>query len=103
MEQLCEPGDVIISEYTFKRAKQYIDAHPLGPKQVKGVSFPITVYKLAGLRNAPASSIFRTRDRLQALSGREEEINSLLAALADADRGEAHVTGVIGEAGVGKS
>ena len=103
IEQLCAPGDVTISEAGFKQSRQYIDAHSLGFKQAKGLSEPIEVYRVAGLRSAPASSIFRTREHLQPLAGRVDEIAQLEAALESAARGQACVVALIGEAGVGKS
>ena len=103
IEQLCAPGDVTISEAAFKQSRQYIDAHSLGFKQAKGFSEPIEVYRVAGLRSAPASSIFRTREHLQPLAGRVDEIAQLEAALESAARGQACVVALIGEAGVGKS
>jgi adenylate cyclase len=103
VEQLCAPGEVTISEAAFKQARQYIDAHSLGLKEAKGFPEAVEVYRVAGLRNAPASSIFRTRDKLQPLAGRAEQIAQLESALECAVRGQAYVVSVIGEAGVGKS
>ena len=103
MEQLCDAGDIVVSEVTFKQARQYVDAHSLGRQSIKGVSQPTHVYRIAGLRSAPASSIFRTQDQLQPLAGRQEQLAQLNAALECATRGQAVVVGVIGEAGIGKS
>ena len=67
IEQLCAPGRQSRSAKPgFKQSRQYIDAHSLGfLKQAKGLSEPIEVYRVAGLRSAPASSIFRTRGSIR--------------------------------------
>jgi class 3 adenylate cyclase/tetratricopeptide (TPR) repeat protein len=103
MEEMAEPGAILLTADTFNEAKQFIEAQPLGPRPVRGLTAPIEVFQLAALRHAPASERFRSGPRLSSFSGRERELAALEAELASTMRGEARVVGVLGEAGVGKS
>jgi hypothetical protein len=103
MEQIAEPGTVYVSEHTARLVTGIFRLADLGPLTVKGVSERLRVFELEGV------GTLRTRfdvSRARGFSrfvGREEEIATLEAALARAAAGDAHVVGVVAEAGVGKS
>jgi adenylate cyclase len=103
MEQMSDAGGILVSAETFREARQFIQAELLGPRAVKGLSDLIEIYRVTGLRNAPASEIFRNRGPLEPLAGREAQILQLERALADAEQGRGSVVGVVGDAGIGKS
>jgi len=103
MEQLAEVGGVYCSADTYEQARQYVEAEHVGKLPVRGVSALVDVYKVTGIRNAPASDVFRGDPELQPLSGRGRELEAFRAALAQAEDGAACVVGVVGEAGIGKS
>ena len=50
MEQLAVPGTIRMSEDTYHLAEGFIDAKPLGPTEVKGLSDPIRLYELTAAR-----------------------------------------------------
>lgn len=102
LEQMAEADCVLVTEATFRGAKQFVEAESLGLREIRGLKSPIEVHKLIGLRNAPASGVFRT-GRLNRLVGRDEQIAFLNRELEDAIRGDGRVVGVVGEAGIGKS
>jgi class 3 adenylate cyclase/tetratricopeptide (TPR) repeat protein len=103
MEQLATPGTTLLSNHTFRLAKGYLEARPLGPTPVKGLQIPVEIYEL--VRAEP------TRSRLQVAAasglttfvGRSEEVGQLRTALERAHTGHGQVVAVIGEPGVGKS
>src|SRR5262245_2658352 len=104
MEQLAEPGAVILAPATLALAADYITVKPLGSIQLKGLSDPMDVYELTG--SAP------TRTRLQAAAarrgltrfvGRDAEVEQLRRASVKAADGHGQIVTIIGEAGVGKS
>ncbi len=103
MEQLARPGTTLITSHTFRQANGFIEAKPLGPTPVKGVTEPVEVWEL--LRAGPVHS------RLQAavargltpLRGRTAEMGLLHGVCERAAAGEAQVVALGGEAGVGKS
>ena len=93
----------MLSADTFNAAKQFVEARSLGPQVVRGVSTPLNVFQLTGLKHAPASERFRSGPRPSPLSGRRRELAALEAELASTIMGEARVVAVVGEAGLGKS
>jgi class 3 adenylate cyclase len=58
MEQLADPGAIVITPDTLALAEGYVEVKPLGPVPVKGLADPVEVYEVTGA--GPA------RTRLQA-------------------------------------
>jgi class 3 adenylate cyclase/tetratricopeptide (TPR) repeat protein len=103
MEQMAEPGDILLTGDTAATAQQFVEATSLGRQTVRGLSERVEVFRLLRLRHAPASLIFRSQRHLSLLIGRTAQLKTLEAELANAANGEARVVGVAGEAGSGKS
>jgi class 3 adenylate cyclase/tetratricopeptide (TPR) repeat protein len=103
IEHLADPGAILISKETYGAAKQYVEVEPIGPTTVRGIETPVELFKLKSLLNAPASSVFRSGQRLSPLIGRDEQFSSLLTELEYTLKGDGRVVGVVGEAGIGKS
>jgi adenylate cyclase len=103
MEQMGEPGDILLTGDTAAAAQQLVEATSLGRRTVRGLSEPVEVFRLLRVRHAPASVIFRSQPHLSPLTGRAAQFKALEAELASAANGEARVVGVVGEAGSGKS
>jgi class 3 adenylate cyclase/tetratricopeptide (TPR) repeat protein len=103
MEQMAQPGDILLTGDTAAATRQFVEATSLGRQPVRGLSEPVEVFNLLRLRHAPASVIFRSQRHLSLLMGRTAQFNALEAELASAANGEARVVGVVGEAGSGKS
>jgi adenylate cyclase len=103
MEHLADPGAILISKETYVAAKQFLEVEPLGPTTLRGITAPVEIFKIKGLRNAPSSSVFRSGKRLSRFIGREEQFSALLTELGHTLKGDGRVAGVVGEAGIGKS
>lgn len=103
LEQLASAGAILISKETYAAAKQFVEVEPLGPQAIRGISAPIELFKLKGLRYAPSSGVFRSGRRLSPLTGRTDQFSSLLLELENTMKGDGRVIGLIGEAGIGKS
>ena len=103
MEQLAEPGKVMLTEHAARLATGYFVLRDLGAAHVKGVATPLHVFELEG------PGAIRTRfqaSRARGLSrfvGRETEMAALEAALERAVAGEGQIVGISADAGVGKS
>ncbi|MBI1847778.1 MAG: AAA family ATPase [Candidatus Rokubacteria bacterium] len=103
MEQLADPGSVLLTPATLALAEGYVDVRSLGPTPVKGLVDPVEVYVMHG-----ASAI---RSRFQAAAargltkfvGRTAEMEQLSQALEHARDGRGQLVAVVGEPGVGKS
>ena len=52
---LAKPGELIISELTFSRVKDRIEAEPLPPVRVKGKADEMRVYRVLGHKSGPWS------------------------------------------------
>jgi class 3 adenylate cyclase/tetratricopeptide (TPR) repeat protein len=103
MEQMAEPGEILLTADTVGAAKQYVEAASLGYRVVRGLSEPIEIFRLLHLRHAPASVIFRSQPRLSPLIGRATQLEALEAELTNVVNSEARVVSVVGDAGSGKS
>ncbi|MEA2917148.1 MAG: hypothetical protein QOJ15_9229, partial [Bradyrhizobium sp.] len=103
MEQMAEPGEILLTGDTAAATRQFVEAASLGPRAVRGLSESVEVFRLLRLTHAPASLIFRSQPHLSLLIGRTVQFNALQAELANAANGDARVVGVVGEAGSGKS
>src|SRR5512135_202186 len=58
MEQIADPGTVVLSPATFELTEGFVEVKSLGPVPVKGLTEPVEVYELTGAGTA--------RSRLQA-------------------------------------
>lgn len=103
MEQMADEGCIFITRDTYVGAKQFVEVVPLGMRTIRGIAVPIQCFKLTGLRNAPASDIFRSGRRLAPMVGRNDQLAALELELANTVKGDGRVVGVVGEAGIGKS
>jgi hypothetical protein len=82
MEQMADPGAILMTVETLRLAEGFIQAQSMGPVSVKGLAVPVETFALMG--PGPA------RPRLQASAargltrfvGREAEMDVLFKALA---------------------
>jgi class 3 adenylate cyclase len=103
MEQLADPGAIVITPETLALAEGYVEVKSLGPVPVKGRSGPLEIFELMGAGQA--------RTRLQAAAlrgltrfvGRDAEVEHLRRVLGQAGAGRGQMVAIVGEAGVGKS
>jgi class 3 adenylate cyclase/tetratricopeptide (TPR) repeat protein len=103
MEQLAEPGKVLLTEETGRLVAGYFALRELGATRLKGHAEPVHVLELEGV-GPHRTRLDRSRARgLSKFVGRDDEMAVLEAALERADAGQGQVLGVVGAAGVGKS
>ena len=57
MEQLADPGRILLTTGTLALAEGFVETRPLGPTPVKGLAGPVEVYELVGA--GPARSRLR--------------------------------------------
>ncbi|WP_315716691.1 MULTISPECIES: AAA family ATPase [unclassified Bradyrhizobium] len=103
LEHMAEPGTILISKETYTGARQFVEAEPLGTRTLRGIASPVSIYKLIGRLNAPASDVFRSGQRLLPLIGRNAQLAVLERELDDVLAARGAVVGIVGEAGIGKS
>ena len=103
MEQLANPGSILLTSSTFELAEDFIAVKALGPVPVKGLTDPVAVYEVTGAGPARTRLQAGARRGLTRFVGRDPELEQLRRALQLAGDGHGQVVAVVGEAGVGKS
>jgi class 3 adenylate cyclase/tetratricopeptide (TPR) repeat protein len=103
MEQLADPGAIVITPDTLALAEGYIEVKLLGPVPVKGLADPIEVYEVTGAGPARTRLQAVARRGLTRFVGRDTDLEQLRRAQQLASTGHGQVAAIVGEAGVGKS
>jgi class 3 adenylate cyclase len=103
MEQLADPGAIVISRDTLTLAEGVVHVTPLGPVPVKGLAEPVEAFELKGVGGARTRFQAAARRGLTRFVGRNAELEQLRDALDRASQGRGQVVAVVGEPGVGKS
>jgi class 3 adenylate cyclase len=103
MEQIADPGAIVITPDTLALAEGYVEVKSLGPVPVKGLGEPVEVFELVGAGAARTRLEVAARRGLTRFVGRNAELEQLRGALDRATAGHGQVVAVVGEPGVGKS
>jgi class 3 adenylate cyclase/tetratricopeptide (TPR) repeat protein len=103
MEQVADPGSVLVSEPTHRVVAGFFECDALGDLAVKGKVGPVRAYRV--LREKPVRTRFEAAAErgLSPLVGRGHELALLQGQLDRARQGAGQVVFVSGEAGIGKS
>jgi tetratricopeptide (TPR) repeat protein len=103
MEQLADPGSIVMTPATLALTEGYVDVKSLGPVQVKGLATPMEVYQVTGAGPARTRLQASARRGLTRFVGRDAELEQLFRMLQLAAGGRGQIAALVGEAGVGKS
>jgi class 3 adenylate cyclase/tetratricopeptide (TPR) repeat protein len=103
MEQIAEPGAIVIAPATLALAEGYVEARSLGLVSLKGLPDAVEVYELTGIGPARTRLQAAARRGLTRFVGREAEMGRLREGRRLAFNGQGRVVAVRGDAGVGKS
>jgi class 3 adenylate cyclase/tetratricopeptide (TPR) repeat protein len=103
MEALASPDACYVTGNTAALAGGYFEFDDLGDFRVKGVGTPVRVHRLAGVGTARTRFDVSRARGLTRFVGRDTDMATLEAALAQARAGHGQVVGVVAEAGAGKS
>jgi hypothetical protein len=103
MEQIADPGAIVITPETLRLAEGYVEVKSLGPVPVKGLAGSMEVYEVSGAGPARTRLQVAARRGLTRLVGRGAELEQLRRLQQLAGAGHGQVATIVGEAGVGKS
>src|ERR1700675_73401 len=103
MEQLADPGAIVITPDTLALVEGYVEVKSFGPVPVKGLAEPVEVYEVTGAGSARTRLQAAARRGLTRFVGRDAELEQLRRAQQLAGDGHGQVAAIVGEAGVGKS
>src|SRR4029450_5816657 len=103
LQGVAEPDTVVISAATQRLVQGLFECQDLGPQILKGISAPMSVYRV--IRESTAQNRFEVAvtTGLTPLVGREEELGLLQRRWTQAKEGAGQVVLLSGEAGIGKS
>jgi hypothetical protein len=99
MEQIADPGAIVITPETLALAEGYVEVKSLGPVPVKGLADPVEVYEVTGAGPARTRLQATARRGLTRFVGRDAELEQLRRAQQLASDGRGQVAAVVGEAG----
>ena len=80
MEQLADPGAIVITPDTLALAEGYVEVKSLGPVSVKGLADPVEVYEVTGAGPVRTRLQAATRRGLTRFVGRDAELEQLRRA-----------------------
>jgi class 3 adenylate cyclase/predicted ATPase len=103
MEQLADPGTILLTGETLRLAEGYVEVRPLGPIPIKGLDARVEVYEMRAASPQPSRLFAAATRGLTRFVGRETEMERVRAALERAAAGHGQVVAIVGEPGVGKS
>jgi class 3 adenylate cyclase/tetratricopeptide (TPR) repeat protein len=103
MEQLAEPGTILLTPETLALAEGFVDVKPIGPITIKGLAQPMPVFQLTGVAAAHTRLETARARGFSAFVGRDTEMQQIQQAADQAGRGHGQIVAVVGDAGVGKS
>src|SRR3981189_2437720 len=103
LQGFAPPGSLVMSEATLRLVEGFFEVEPLGPQMLKGVSAPITIYRVLRPSAAPNRFEARSGQFLTPLVGRDTELGFRTRRWENAMEGEGQAVLLQGEAGIGKS
>jgi class 3 adenylate cyclase len=103
LQQLAEPGTIVVADSTRRLLGQMFDVRNLGARALHGFPEPVRAWQVAGEGRTMSRFQARRSTDLTPLVGRENEVVLLLDRWKLAREGEGHVVLLAGEPGVGKS
>ena len=103
LESLAPAGEIVLSPSTLRAARQFISVDSLGTQVIRGLSAPMEVFLLTGLRRGVMSQRFSNESTRSGFLGRDRELALLELGLERAAAGDGCAVGLVAEAGVGKS
>src|SRR3989454_8553712 len=101
--RLAEPDSVVISAATQRLVAGLFNCQDLGPQALKGISIPVSAYRVSGESAAQSRFDVALRTGLVPLIGREHEVGLLQERWKRAQQGDGQVVLLSGEPGIGKS
>ena len=103
LQQASEPGQVTISEATYRLVHGYFETRRLGEVHLKGKAEPVAAWEIVGAHETRTRLEVESERGLTPFVGRERELGQLLDAFERARAGAGRAVFLVGEAGIGKS
>ncbi|MDP1748728.1 MAG: adenylate/guanylate cyclase domain-containing protein, partial [Reyranella sp.] len=88
LESLAPLGGIAISPTTLRGARQFVSVESMGQREIRGMSAPLEVFLLTGLRRGPTSQRFSLERERSGFVGRGVELALLERNLERAAEGD---------------
>lgn len=102
-QSAATPGQIVISEATYRLVEGYCQTHSLGELSLKGKAEPMTAWEVVGVSDSRTRLEVEAARGLTPFVGRERERQLLADCFALAQEGQGQIVLLVGEAGMGKS
>src|SRR5499427_7206311 len=102
LQQMAQPGSVLISAVTQQRVAGFFETHDLGEMPVKGRA-PVRAFEVLRPHGRRTRFDVAVERGLTPLVGRERALATLWERFREVKAGRGQVIGIAGEAGIGKS
>jgi predicted ATPase len=103
LQGLAAPNTLVVSSATYRLIRGYFECQDLGAQTLRGVTEPVTLYRVLGESGAQNRLDIARARGLTPLVGRESEVTLLQDRWAQAKSGQGQVVLLTGDAGIGKS
>jgi class 3 adenylate cyclase/tetratricopeptide (TPR) repeat protein len=103
LQQLAQPGAIVVSEATARLVAGYVRLEPLGSVQVRGRTESVTAFQVTGVARRRSPSDPGDHPALTRFVGRSRHLATLRDLFDEACEGQGQVVGVVGEPGIGKT
>src|SRR6516162_10076607 len=103
MEQLADPGAIVITAATRALVEGYVEVKSLGLVPVKGLAEPVEIYEVTGAGVARTRLQAGAQRGLTRFVGRDAELVQLRRLGDQASARHGQVVAIVGDPGVGKS
>ncbi len=102
LSDMARPNEILVGPETYRQAFGFFNFDAMPPMKIKGKSRLIAVYAVKNERTRPMAGQ-RKVNLYAEFIGRQSELNQLINAIADLEKGQGAIISVIGDAGTGKS
>jgi len=103
LQEQAAPGQILCSDTTARLVQETVCLEAVEPVHLPGQPAPVTTYAVLRNRDRRTPGGERWGRVLSPFVGRERELATLHALLAQAEAGRGQVVGVVGDPGIGKS
>jgi len=103
IENMAEPGTCLVSNHTYRLARDFFEFRALGNIKLKGKEQPQKTYELIRTGKAESRIEASIAKGLSRFVGRKNSMGALINTYEKVQTGTGQVVGVVGDAGVGKS
>jgi class 3 adenylate cyclase/predicted ATPase len=103
LQTQAEPNTLVIAESTRRLLGNLFELEDLGPRELKGIPGPVRAFAVVCASSIESRFEAMHQGGLNALVGRQEELERLLRCWTRAKSGDGQVVLLSGEAGIGKS